>query len=292
MAKFSVSFDDEGNIQSSFGRAWVDHQVPINVGDDILHPCRSIAMGSIKFSNAFNDAVDALIASDLYEGMNKGAFTSLLKAFEDLCYKATEMFDVFTQMIPNAINFRPSSEFKKIAIDYADTIKKRRDDWAFICNKIKHNNNVLFAIRQRCLQSGETISGFALYQPVPPSGMFRNKNFHKGERSRPFDIALRQLVHDIMRCDLAAAETLKKLPQTTSEKDQVRIPTYQIRSKLELLGERRVLAGDHQKTMFDGFVMDNDGVHFNRSHAETMTGSIEIRLNFRGDGFTNQYEFA
>lgn len=249
-------------------------------------------MGSIKFSNAFNDAVDALIASDLYEGMNKGAFTSLLKAFEDLCYKATEMFDVFTQMIPNAINFRPSSEFKKIAIDYADTIKKRRDDWAFICNKIKHNNNVLFAIRQRCLQSGETISGFALYQPVPPSGMFRNKNFHKGERSRPFDIALRQLVHDIMRCDLAAAETLKKLPQTTSEKDQVRIPTYQIRSKLELLGERRVLAGDHQKTMFDGFVMDNDGVHFNRSHAETMTGSIEIRLNFRGDGFTNQYEFA
>lgn len=291
MAKFSVSFDSEGNIQSPFGKAWADHQVPMKQGEEIHHPCRSIAMGSMKFSNAFNHAVDALIASDLYKGENEVAFTSLLKAFEELCYKATEMFDVFAQMIPNAINLRPSSDFKKISIDYAETIKKRRDDWAFICNKIKHNNNVLIPIRQKSLRSAETVSGFALYQPVPPSSMMRNKIFHKSERSRPLDIALRQLVHDVMKCDLTAAETLKKLP-ATSEKDQVHIPTYKICSKLELLGKRRVLAGDHQKTMFDGFVIDNDGVHFARSQAETLTGEVQVIANFCADGFTNEYEIS
>ncbi|WP_322884006.1 hypothetical protein U8C35_17110 [Sinorhizobium medicae] len=218
MAKFLVPIDEQGNPFSLFSRGLNRKKINIGHTEDALHPCRAIITGAAKFERSFKSFVRELQRSDLYILDDEGSDSSVLTAFEDLCYCATELFDVYAQAIPAAINLRPDRSFRDAEQQYPEIAKKRRSDWSLVCNKIKHNHNVLVPLRQHSLKTGEVVRGYVLCKPVGADGLTLNADLHKApERSRTFDSSANQMIYDIFRCDLAASEILGKLPENNDQ---------------------------------------------------------------------------
>jgi len=292
MAKFSIPFDEDGNVPSLFGKAWREHPVPVNEGEDIIHPCRAIAIGAAKFETAFNAAVEKLIESDRYDREVEGPRSELIEAFQNLTYKATEMFDVFATLIPKSINLKPSPEFKHLAKSYDEVIKSRRDPWAFICNKIKHNGNIIFPTRHTLVKTNQCVRGYILFKPTAPSGITPNKTHHKGEDSKPFEIAMQQVLYDVMKCDFAASEILRKLPKASDAMHDARVPVYRVTDAARKLNRRPAFAGDGQKKMFDGFAIHSHQIGFQRQQAIAFKGRQEIVNYFTVDEYSNLLDMS
>ncbi|WP_457578816.1 hypothetical protein [Ensifer adhaerens] len=292
MGNFYVPLNSDGDLVSLFGAAWDQHPVAMKQGEDVLHPKRAINLGFAKFEGALKRAVDALQASDDYQPNDESHTSDALRAFEDLCYDAVELFDVYAQAIPKSIDLRPTPQHKKSEKRYFDTIKKCRDDWGFICNKIKHNHYVLAPVRQTSKRTGESVRGYVLLQPVGENQLNRSETFHHGETSRPFDATLQQMVHDLVECDLAASEVLRTLPMATGISPDNRPLVFRVGAQLRALANRRVYAGDLQKPSYEGFSLEENRVHFLRQNATRLPGQIEVSVVYRGDSYTTNFELV
>lgn len=235
--------------------------------------------------------VTHLVASDAYTDNEESARTGVLNAFEDLCYRATEAFDVYALTIPKAINLKPDRSLKQHEASYREVVKKRRSKWALICNKLKHNHNVLVPIKHRSVDTGAIVRGFALCKPSGADKLVVNSELHGSrERSIQFDVAVRQIVHDLLRCDIAAATILKQLPDNGVE--TVDYPSLPLRASdvLLKLARRVVLAGEKQPTMFDGYTFSEEYMHLERQQAVRLSGRTEISVIYHADGMTRTFE--
>jgi hypothetical protein len=291
MASFEIPADGDGNPYSAFARGLNGRRIPLAIAGEVTHPCRAIAFGAAKFERSLSRLVTELEKSDFYTAENEGSESDILSAFEDLCYTATEFFDVYAQAVPATIDLRPNKGLKSAEAHYRNVVKKRRNDWSLICNKIKHNHNVLAPVRQVSKLTGETVRGFSLCRPYGAQTLRVNTDLHGGgERSRQFDLAVRQVIHDLLRCDLAAAEIVDLLPDTSDEALVTPDVKLNIGGSLAKLSSREVLAGDNQPTMYDGFDVGSGKILFSRRSARMLRGQIEISVVFRGDGMTRTFE--
>ena len=130
MVKFTIPLDENGNVLSPVGEVLASRRIELINEDDFIHPCRALSNGWSKLERSLQRAAETLLESDFYTSKEEGATHGLLNAFEDLCYTATELFDVYAHHIPKAINLRPDRTFKASEEAYKNVVKNRRSEWS------------------------------------------------------------------------------------------------------------------------------------------------------------------
>lgn len=294
MADLTYRLDDADNPLFKLPAALQGRRLAVSTESDVVHPIRALATGASKFAASFQNAVDMLNASDFYTAETESASPPVLTAFESLCYNVTEFFDLFTLDLAKAMNLKGDKKAKERFNDYKGIVSKRRDVWATICNKIKHNHNVLVPFRKTYNSDGLSVRGYALYQPVAQNQQFINRSFHKaGEAFRSFDLSLQQMVYDVLKCDIAAANLISQLPDdvTVSPLAAPEIP-FRIGAQLQALSIRTVYAGDREQVMFDGFEIEGKSLKLIRKRALDRKGAAnEVSAIFSSDEVINHFEF-
>jgi hypothetical protein len=292
MAKFTIPLDENGNILSPVGEVLASRRIALIEDEELIHPCRALSTGWSKLERSLLSAVKALLASDFQDSNDEGSAPGLLIAFEDLCYTATELFDVYAAYIPKAINLRPDRTFKASEEAYRKVTKNHRAEWALICNRLKHNYNVLVPVMQKSIQTGQEIRGFALFQPTGKDGLSHSSDLHKTDLSRPFDLSFKQLIHDLLRCEVAAADVIGTLPETASIAASSSRMTYHVGAALRTISLRTVFSGDKQPTLFDGYEIHGRALSLSRQRAVILSGRKEVSAKFRADGFTRTFSLV
>ncbi len=294
MANLSFEIDGEHNPFFKLPTALDGRRLAISTKDEVVHPVRALATGASKFSSSLQQTVDALVASDSYTDATESSSSPILTAFESLCYTATELFDVYSQGVGTALNLAADKKAKERFRDYKGVVNKRRDTWAMICNKIKHNSNVLVPYRKTYKSDGFTVRGYALYQPAAHNQQFVNRTFHKaGEAFRSFDLSLRQMIFDVLKCDIAAAQLIASHADEEGAEPlaTTKFP-FRIGPQLRTLSNRPVYAGDREQVMFDGFDFEDGVLQLRRKKAVDRKGAAnEVSAIFQADEIVNHFEF-
>ena len=151
---------------------------------------------------------------------------------------------------------------------------------------------MLVPVRQRSVKTGQNIRGFALFQPTGKDGLAHSTDLHKTDLSRPFDLSFRQLIHDLFRCEVAAAEVIGNLPETASTTAAASGMTYHVGGELRTISLRTVFSGDKQPSMFDGYEIQGNVLAFSRQRAVILSGRKEVSAVFRADGFTRTFSLV
>jgi hypothetical protein len=294
LAEIFFEVDDNKNPIFKLPAALNGRRLEILSSEDVTHPVRGLVSGAAKFAMSFQQAIDALVESDFETRESASSSTPILVAFEKLCYSATEFFDLFTLDLAKALQLTPDKKARERFADYKGIVSKRRAIWATICNKIKHNNNVLVPYSKTYKSDGQSVRGYALYQPADMNKQFKNRLFHKnGEAFRSFDVSLNQLVHDILKCDNAAAKLISQLPDN-AEQNLLVIPNvpFRIGDNLQTLLSRPVYAGDKEDVMFDGVAYIEQSLKLVRRQAIDRKGAgNEVSAIFLADEIVRHFEF-
>jgi hypothetical protein len=141
-------------------------------------------------------------------------------AFQDLVYRATELFDFYALDIPVYLNLRQTNG--PVENHYRKGVKSRRDLWAKLCNRCKHNHRFLVPVEGR-LPTGVHVTGFSLCGRVEDQ-ITVDRTFHRQAECTSYNAALRQLISDIFFIDTVAAGALSFLPD---DPDQPRLISLQ-----------------------------------------------------------------
>lgn len=141
-------------------------------------------------------------------------------AFQDLVYRATELFDFYALDIPAYLSLRQIDG--PVETHYRKGIKSRRDLWASLCNRCKHNHRFLVPVEGRLL-TGVHVTGFSLCGRVE-NQIAVDRVFHRQAECTSYNAALRQLISDIFFIDTVAAGALSFLP---NDPDQPQLNSLQ-----------------------------------------------------------------
>ena len=288
---FQISNNSDGSPLSAFAERMTAKKIRV-LTSEFAHPCRNISNAGSKLERSVKSFCDRLHESDKYNFEEEGSTSDVLSALEDLTYCAVEMFDVYAQ-IPKQIDLKPEKKFEIYARDYARIISERRRLWALICNRIKHNHNVLVPERHRQVSNGIVVRSFSLYEPDGSEGLKLNKEVHRNqEESIPFDIAGRQILYDLFYCDYVAAVTIDRLPDTEVSSSGKGDVAFVMGRHMKSLADRAALYGAGQQSVFGGFNYADDEVSFREMNAERLRGKVEQVTVFRGDGYTKSFKLG
>lgn len=292
MAKFNAEFDGNGKVISATVAALSGRRIQISNAATATHPFRSISFSSMRFSEALSKFLEVLEnAERKLETPESTPDAPLPQAFEDLCYRAAELFEVYKKL-PNSIEFRPNRNFKDIAKHYRSAVDNATDDWCKLCNFIKHNSNVIAPIRYKFLRSGIVVRGFGLLKPKHEAALEVNNLFHqRGERRRSFNIALQQMVYGIFRCDSLAAEVINKLPDQDCENLPIHETSFDIGDSARRIEARHDFAVPTQAAMFDGFNITESGLLLHRKRALFVLEDADVESSFKADGYTRTFPY-
>lgn len=122
------------------------------------------------------------------------------KAYVDLMYRLAEYYD-YLQGIPKALDIQ-KGHARTI---FTSKLNKYRDKAAFICNRIKHNQQDLVSVKCNPTDGGEEIHGYSLYRVSEAGVSEPNRNFHKRAEALSFNLGLREDICSLLLADSAAA---------------------------------------------------------------------------------------
>lgn len=167
---------------------------------------RAASACDLALADTIEKAAQRSVASGLNE--NHDLNGDLVRLFGESVYRATELFDTYTQHIPTALGIKDDRAVRKRLSPFVDAAKQRRSPWANLCNKLKHNHYVLTPHRCRYSRTGRTVEGYRVSKHDEQNVLRAAPEFHVHARSISFGVALRELLHDILRTDSTAAKML------------------------------------------------------------------------------------
>ena len=299
LSTFEVPITTEGKVPLAItgalsGRRLVTAQ-PAE-GADIF---RSIAIAARRFAVSLDAAVaqmrlaDTNVVFPFREGRRTNTYDlePLLQAFESCVFRAAELFEAFGSDVIKALPALKDKRYKELKAEYIQTVSARRRSWTLICNKIKHNQNVLSSRAVLYLASGKIVVGYALMEPHGKDALFVNSALHKKpERARSFNLSLRQLLFDILKCDRAAAALVGQLPDDADEALPSVQTEWSVGDAARYLASRPLWTVPNEKSMFDGFTVASDRLITARMHGERVAERYTATAALQGDGVTTIFE--
>ncbi|WP_148300043.1 hypothetical protein [Acetobacter papayae] len=290
MNRWEVRLDQEGRVCLPTSEALSGRHLALKLDLNINHPGRAIAAGASSFCQAYRNAVAAIDSWRLTGTPNQDSSHLAIAAFEVLCYKTAEYIDAYAELPKSIIAIR-SKDGKEKAKNISSVIKSCGRDWSLICNRIKHNQNVLVATVYSYYTFPQRLEVFSLLEPIDADMLNINPNFHKGrERSRPFSIAIRQILHDIINIDRAAARLIKSLPDDPSAPP---LPTYSV--KLDVTEAMRTVERwplwviPTGKSTVDSFTLFENSIQSVRLFATKRHELAKVQFTLHLDGATRRF---
>lgn len=175
--------------------------------NDLPHPNVMHARAVREFDRALAALISRTTADATAAGINpefKQDF-DLVRLWQETLYRATELFDTYTAHIPTALGSKADKHTRQRLAPYVAAAKARRSVWANMCNRLKHNHHVLIPHRTR-YASGRTVDGFRVSKH-DAEGVLRGAiEFHKHAQSISFGVAIREILHDVLRTDVTCSK--------------------------------------------------------------------------------------
>lgn len=299
MSTFEVPVTPEGKVALAITSALSGRRLATVEPAEGADLFRSIAIAARRFAVSLDAVVaqmrlaDANVVFPFREGRRTNTYDlePLLQAFEACVFRAAEFFEAFGSDVIRALPALRDNRFKALKSEYVQTVSARRRSWTLICNKIKHNQNVLSSRAVLYLASGKIVVGYALMEPHGKDALFVNSALHKKpERARSFNLSLRQLLFDILRCDRAAAALVGQLPDDADEALPSVATECAIGDAARHLASRPLWTVPNEKSMFDGFEVANDRLITARMHGERVAERFTTTAALQGDGVTTVFE--
>lgn len=287
-----LKLDTEGNPISSFAATLSGRRIDLMAGGDGSHPLQLLGPRSRGVASAITAVLDALDGLPFpLEGAKGVAQRDLCDAFRRLTYDATELFDLYAQMLPARLARQNKRTAKEIA-EYKRVATRLRHPWSLLCNKFKHSGASLAFNRCRSEWTGEISDGYIVLSPQDGASMFADKQVHTPpERRASYLRKLFELTHAILRTDLNAAKLIKQMPDDDDAQPITeRTDSYPFGIFLGRLNRSLVILAEEPAT-FDGFKLSRDTVELVKCEGRSLRGPIKGTTMLRGDGYTNAFSF-
>ncbi|WCP72194.1 hypothetical protein [Sphingomonas hankookensis] len=290
MVEIIVPLNDEGNVQLQLPERLAGRSLALDLfaGND---PVRSINSGLRSLAKHLTALLDDLDAIDGIFDPNKVLVGKVLRSFEDVIYTTSEVFESYEKSLTKTIVALSSSTYKTRVRGYLSAVKRHRDDWTFLTNKLKHENNHLAPVAQKYTPSLRVVHGFSLIKPEGIDGLNVNKAFHKKrERSRSYNLQLRQLIFDVLKVDSLAAALVDGIEE---DNDATCLPHYSLNwsvgRQLERILQRPMWPLPEEPRTIDGFKLEKKLLRTERQVAAFIYEAGQARVEFEGDGVTTKF---
>lgn len=291
MPGWEINADDNGNPILPTASVLSKRRLKLSEGLDVNHPVRAIVGGAGAFARAYEEAVSAVAAWRAAGATAENAALKAKSAFESMCYRAAEYLEAY-QKLPKAIaalsDGEPKKEFKAFLQKVFQPCSR---DWFLVCNRIKHNQNVLASTVFSFPALFDTMEVITLLRPIGADRLGINEDFHKGgARSVPFAIAMRQILHDIIRIDRAAAKLLASLPEDDTADPMPEISGSLIVGRaVQTVQSWPLWVSLDGSSMVDTFEISGRLWKSVRIPATKRREAATVRLTLLGDGITRQF---
>ena len=283
-----LPLSSDENPLSPFAIALSGRKVALNGGKPGAHPMQALAARWRVVAAAIERMADAL-TSEAFGGEEER--TSVNAAWRALLYDATELFDVYAQLIPERISPLPQGEKKKLA-EYSATVKRLRDPWALICNRFKHQGAQLAFLRAT---GGNNLScrRFIVQIHTDAKSLLRDDVVHKNQRGgMPYVVRVQMLVHDMLRADVAASRLLNGLQDQSCPAEPARSLEIKMGAAMLRLSSMLATVLPGETVIYDSFVFaGNSSVRLGKARAIRLTDPVKFSVTMEGDGVTNVFQF-
>lgn len=276
--------DKKGNPNSHFITASAGRRLPLAKDGD-AHVIQSIISKWHDFSLRLAEFSQEL---KIFESLGAPYKGEINRFFKYLNYSATELFDVYSALIPFRLkNYVTKSDLR----EYEKICKSRRDLAAKICNACKHGATELQNLWVASHHTSTAGSRIRLCKYMDGETLDFHPDVHD-KKTDSFGLVRfgQELVHNLLRLDHLAANFIKKLP------DQQCVPVKEVMVSLEI-GEsiRRIenLIATHiagQTPFYDGFKTENESIILTRSESQLIIEPTRWRLSLRYQAGTDSYQ--
>lgn len=285
-----LDLDVEGNPISAFVASLPGRNIDLMVEGASAHPRQIIGAKATAVGRGVERVMDRLGAVQAGDSMPLDA-TELCEDFRRLIYDATELFDVYSQLVPDRLE-KAGRTAKSAVATYRAAAKRLRDPWALMCNKFKHGGSRLAYNRAVSTEGRGTSHGYILISPRDGTSMILDEQVHRSpERRATFARKLHELVHAILRTDLNAAKLVRALPDCSAPPIAINDLSFPFYGSLQSLAAARIVVGA-EPSIFDGVGLPGDGtLRLIRKSADAIINAFHGTTQYVGDGHSTTFSF-
>jgi hypothetical protein len=284
-----LDLDDEGNPQSAFIKACFGRKIDLAAKGNGPHLLQVTPAKWRELQVTLEIFVRELEAVEAAIDPNGEA---LMKAFRQLTYDGTELFDCYANALPKWLT--PQNKAERSALnEYAKIASRLRNHSAQICNQCKHTGAQLKFLWARSPSNGVTGSRFLVTKYAEGDALIRDDSVHKG---RDAGIGLvrwaQQFAHNLLRIDRAAGALMSKFGDIDCEPMKAIPPMLPLGGSLRKLAALRATRHADEDRLHDGIAFSEGHVCLVRVPADDFGPNATIRASFKIEPGTTRYSFT
>jgi len=283
-----IDLAPDGNPVSAFLAAAAGRRLDLDRKPDDVHPLQAIPARWQQIAPTLADFADELQKMRTGGG---GDGKHLVTAFRRLVYDAAELFEAYGQLLPKCI--KPASKTEKTALnDYKVAWKRISDPAKNLCNRFKHETAEIMFLQVRCPTTYRTGARYMISVYREGDALLRDDEIHKGEKCG-LDLvrAAHEIVHVMLRVDLAAAKLISSLADGTSQPLKSVTGVIPIGDAIRTIAPLRATAYVNEGLPFDGIAIDGQGVDLLRMIADQFGPEVSIEASLTVVAGTQRYAF-
>lgn len=284
-----LNLDEHGDPMSPFILACAGRQINLSGGEDGPHPLQIIPAQWRTIRGALAAFVDELV---VVETSFQPEGDTLLRAFRQLAYDATELFDSYAALLPARLG-RPKREDKAAIANFKQTAKRLRDDCAQLCNRFKHHGAQLKFLWASSPSNGLTGARVLVISYNGHGGLLRDDSIHKKQMAGIGLVRWGQdLGHKLLRIDRAAALLIDKLLDTDCDPMPSIPAALPVGELLRQLASLRSTRHAYEPAFHDSLSFTDRCVSFIRASADDFGPSASITTRMTIEAGTSEYSVA
>ena len=284
-----LQIDGDCNPRSALASVLSGRRVGLRYSSDAPHPvaAQSRAYRAVAAScRLFLDEFEPTLRLRSVDELPGDKASSLADQFQQVIYRATEALDFYARL-HEAFGDAPSSKLARR--EYKELVKRHRDHWALMCNRMKHNDNVIVPVGWHYSPNGPLVFGFGIcsYQG---DALAPNPKIHPNRAALGYAAELHQLFADLLSCELGAGKLAGSAMEDPSAPVPESLPGFlsigpELARVANLaptpMGERRL---QHMIALSEGEV----GLEKRALSLPSVAGTVRVR--FDGDGVTRKFQ--
>lgn len=179
------------------------------------HPLTAFALLHQRLERAISTSLRLLTEEEEHrklegiENPTKGNPFFVLDSFQDVIYRAAELFDFYEKDILRYLGIHDSAEYLNEKKKYLKDVGIIKRQWSFLCNRCKHNHAFLVPV-EGIYNSGDWVSGFSLYRREADK-ISIEKDLHPVAQVYSYNWAFRKLFACIFKIDEISAQLVNSM---------------------------------------------------------------------------------
>ena len=284
-----LTLDEDGNPQSAFIKACAGRRIDLAARDNGPHLLQITPAKWRGLRGTLEVFVDELATVETAIDSNGGA---LMKAFRQLTYDGTELFDCYAKALPKWLT--PQRQAEKAALkDFGKVSSRLRDHCALICNQCKHESAQLKFLWARSPSNGRAGSRFLVTKYDESDALVRDDAIHKGRMAGIGMVRwTHQFAHNLLRIDRAAGALIDKFDDIDCEPMKAMPPSLPIGASLLKLAAIRATRHADEDRFHDGIAFSGSRVCLVKVAADDFGPSATITTSLTVEAGTTHYAIA